>query len=135
MNTPNWSREREATMKTHEFKNILKTAARVLAVLPFAVVAVLGQQTINLTAGPTSLALPDGSPVPMWGYTCGTTAANSTANCAALNPAAKGGWSPIVITVPTGQGLTINLTNNLTFTPGSTSTPNRSPTTRMIYGQ
>ncbi len=39
----------------------------------------------------------------------------STATCAALNPSAGASWSPVVITVPTGQALTINLTNNLSF--------------------
>ena len=35
----------------------------------------LGQQQVNLTAGPTSITLPDGSSVPMWGYSCGAVVA------------------------------------------------------------
>src|SRR5581483_6288249 len=54
----------------------------------------------------------------------------STATCAKLHPSATG-WSPVVITVPTGQALTINLTNNLSFG----STPNTIPTSLVIVGQ
>jgi hypothetical protein len=53
----------------------------------------------------------------------------STATCAALGKGAGGSWSPVVITVPTGQDLAINLTNNLTF--GSNSVP----TSLVIVGQ
>src|SRR6266550_4954203 len=55
----------------------------------------------------------------------------AAAACAALNPAsaAVGGWSPVVITVPTGQGLTVNLTNSLSFAGGSI------PTSLVIVGQ
>src|SRR5882762_1622114 len=95
-------------------------------------------QTVNLTAVPTSAALPDGQSVPMWGYHC-IDAGSSGATCAAANPAvqtAGTGWSPIVITVPyvgtataSSTNLTINLTNNLTF-PGT-----KVPTSLMIVGQ
>jgi hypothetical protein len=53
---------------------------------------------------------------------------SSTATCAALSP--KAGWSPVVITVPTGSDLQINLTNNLSFSNG-----NSVPTSLMIVGQ
>src|SRR5438309_838441 len=76
----------------------------------------------------------------MWGYTCGTAAAGSTATCANLNPAAPAatttapaGWSPVVITVPyvaAGTSLTINLTNSLSFLNGNTV-----PTSLVIVGQ
>src|SRR4029077_14434224 len=70
-----------------------------------------------------------------------TVIASSTATCAALNPNAPpanpatvpptpAGWSPVVITVPTGQILTINLTNSLSFSNGNTV-----PTSLMIVGQ
>ncbi|HTY98756.1 MAG TPA: Ig-like domain-containing protein, partial [Rhodocyclaceae bacterium] len=88
------------------------------------------QQQVNLAAGPSSLTLPDGSNVPMWGYSCGTAVTGSTATCAALNPKATG-WSPVVITVPTGQALTINLTNNLSFAGSGVSVP----TSLTIVGQ
>src|ERR1700686_3630014 len=121
-------------MRTYNFKAILKAALRVACLLPFAAVVAFGQQQVNLTAGPTTLTLPDGSTVPMWGYTCTgpTVITSSTATCAPLNPAATG-WSPVVITVPTGQGLTINLTNNLSFTAGAGT--NTVPTSLVIVGQ
>jgi FtsP/CotA-like multicopper oxidase with cupredoxin domain len=117
-------------MQTNNWKAILKAALRVVCILPFAAVVAFGQQQVNLTAGPATATLPDGSAVPMWGYSCGTAATGSTATCAALNPlVTAGGWSPVVITVPTGQGLTINLTNNLSFAGGTV------PTSLVIVGQ
>jgi hypothetical protein len=100
--------------------------------------AALAQQQINLTAGFANATLPDGNQVPMWGYTCGIIVSGSQATCAAANPAAvmtpastsaaavMSGWSPVVITVPTGQSLQINLTNSL---PGGV------PTSLTIVGQ
>src|SRR5882762_1343326 len=119
------------TMRTNNFKAILKAALRVVCILPFAAAAAFGQQQVNLTAAPANATLPDGSVVPMWGYSCGTAVSGSTATCVALNPASAvvGGWSPVVITVPTGQGLTINLTNSLSFVGGSI------PTSLVIVGQ
>src|SRR5882672_2646375 len=107
-------------MRTNNMKAILKAALRVVCILPFAAVVAFGQQTVNLTAGLATATLPDGSAVPMWGYSCGTAVVGSTATCAKLNPAAGAGvWSPVVITVPTGQTLLINLTNSLTSVPTS----------------
>ena len=61
-------------------------------------------QQVNLTAGPANAPLPDGSAVPMWGYSCGAAVTGSTATCAALDPAVTSltptVWSPIVITIP-----------------------------------
>src|SRR5450631_3953983 len=87
-------------------------------------------QTVNLTAAPTSTTLPDGQTVPMWGYQCGAAPAGAT--CAAANPLAATGWSPVVITVPytgTSTSLTINLTNSLVFGKNSV------PTSLTIIGQ
>jgi hypothetical protein len=123
------------TMHTNNFKTILKSTARVLAILSFATAA-YGQ--INLTVAPATTTMPDGTVVPMWGYSCGVPASGSTATCAALNPNAGGGWSPVVITVPyvsTGTSLTINLTNNLSFTPMGATTANAIPTSIVIVGQ
>src|SRR5712664_554196 len=126
------------TMRINNFKALLKAALRVVCILPLAAGVAFGQQVVNLTAGPTSVTLPDGSTVPMWGYTCTPLAAGvtSTATCRALNPNAPAatattpaGWSPVVITVPTGQALTINLTNSLSF--GAYSVP----TSLVIVGQ
>ena len=125
-------------MRSTTLKSILKTATLALAGLLLTAGASFAQQQINLTAGPATATLPDGSAVPMWGYTCGAAVAGSTATCAALNGTTTAGvWSPVVITVPTGQGLTINLTNNLSFTPATPagSLANNLPTSIMIVGQ
>jgi Bacterial Ig domain len=94
----------------------------------------LGQQQVNLTAAATAATMPDGTSVPMWGYSCGTAVSGSTATCNPLNPPSTG-WSPVIITVPTGQSLAINLTNNLSFTPSGSSTANNIPTSLVIVGQ
>jgi hypothetical protein len=120
----------------------LKTAVLAVCILLLGVGVSAAQQTVNLTAGPTTLVTPDGSTVPMWGYTCtvtGTVPSTGAQSCGPLNlnaPAATtatpAGWSPVVITVPyvsTGTTLTINLTNNLTFTSGPI------PTSLVIVGQ
>src|SRR5882757_2317029 len=106
----------------------LKTAVLAVTVLLLGVSVSVAQQQINLTAAPANLVVPDGSTVPMWGYSCGTAVTGSTATCAKSNPAATG-WSPVVITVPTGQGLTVNLTNSLSFGANSV------PTSLVIVGQ
>ena len=109
----------------HSNKTI-RTVLLTICILLLGASWAVAQQTVNLTAAPSSVALPDGSSVPMWGYTCGATAGG--AGCAKLNPAAAG-WSPVVITVTTGQNLIINLTNNLTFSGASI------PTSLTIVGQ
>src|SRR6516164_4940108 len=107
-------------MRENDYSMTLTTAMRTGVLLLLVPAGALAQQQINLTAAPTNLTLPDGSTVPMWGYSCPTTqVAGSTATCAPLNPNAAGGWSPVLITVPTGQGLTVNLTNHLLFTPAT----------------
>ncbi len=139
---------RPKTLKTH-----LKTAALAVTVLLLGAVIGFSQQQINLTAGPAAVALPDGSTVPMWGYTCGAAVATNTvpvATCAPLNPAAAvtgasvtlNGttttlplWSPVIITVPTGQTLQINLTNSLSFPYLSTTPTAQIPTSLVIVGQ
>src|SRR5207253_9273786 len=95
-------------------KATLRTTALAVLVLLLGASWAVAQQQINLTAGPTSITLPDGAAVPMWGYSCGTVVVGSTATCAKSNPTAAG-WSPVVITVPTGESLRINLTNSLIF--------------------
>src|ERR1700757_5088585 len=127
-------------MRPSDIKGALKIAVVVTILLLGATVS-FAQQQVNLTAGPTTITMPDGSIVPMWGYTCTPLAAGvtSTATCAPLNmPAALAGmWSPVVITVPTGApgGLQINLTNNLSFLPTGATTPNNVPTSIVIIGQ
>ncbi len=120
-------------MRMNTLKAILKTATRGAAVLLCGAGFAAAQQQVSLTAGRTNTTLPDGSLVPMWGYSCGTAVTGSTATCAALNPnagtaavitPATPGWSPVVITVPVGQPLQINLTNALSV-----------PTSLTIVGQ
>jgi hypothetical protein len=131
-----------------KFQATLKAAVIVCGLLLCAV-AGFGQQTINLTAAPTTVTLPDGTVVPMWGYFCGAAAGGTTTGtCAALNPASvstvstvPSTWSPVVITVPAAStgltSLTINLTNNLSFTPTTPAgaTANTVPTSIVIVGQ
>src|SRR5437763_1378067 len=117
-------------MITKHIKPKIKTAIRAFGILSLAAVAGFAQQQVNLTAGATSITMPDGTTVPMWGYSCGAAVPGSSATCAKSNPNATG-WSPVVITVPTGAagGLAINLTNNLTFASGGI------PTSLTIVGQ
>jgi hypothetical protein len=121
-------------MRFNQIKSTLKTAVTAATVLLLGAGVALAQQQVNLTAGPTTATMPDGSAVPMWGYSCGAVVSTSTATCAAANPATTG-WSPVIITVPTGQDLTINLTNNLSFTPTGSTITNKIPTSIMIVGQ
>ena len=119
-------------MRFHSMKATLKSAVSAATVLLLGAGMAAAQQQVNLSAGPTSITLPDGSTVPMWGYSCGAPVALSTATCAKLNPTAAG-WTPVVITVPTGSSLQINLTNNLSF--ATTGATNTIPTSIMIVGQ
>jgi len=121
-------------MRYHHLKTRLKTAIYAATGLLLGAGMALAQQTVNLTAAPTSIILPDGTNVPMWGYTCtsvsGTALTSGSQTCAATNKGAAG-WSPVLITVPSGQDLTISLTNNLPITPGGTGIP----TSLTIVGQ
>src|ERR1700688_1691768 len=121
-------------MRFNNLKPTAKTALMALSILLLGVGMSVAQQQVNLTAGPATLTTPDGATVPMWGYSCGAVVTGSTATCGPLNTLAPG-WSPVVITVPTGQSLTINLTNNLSFTPTGSTTPNTVPTSMTIVGQ
>jgi IPT/TIG domain len=121
-------------MRFNNLKPTAKTALMALSILLLGAGISVAQQQVNLTAGPATLTTPDGATVPMWGYSCGAVVTGSTATCGPLNTLAPG-WSPVVITVPTGQSLTINLTNNLSFTPTGSTTPNTVPTSMTIVGQ
>src|SRR5437868_2438920 len=112
-------------MRSNYLKATLKTAVLAVTILLLGVGASVAQVSVALTAQPTTLTLPDGSIVPMWGYVCGAV---SGGTCSALNPKSAG-WSPVVITVPSGQDLQVNLTNGLVF--GA----NKIPTSLVIMGQ
>jgi hypothetical protein len=118
-------------MHSSHYKITLRAAFLGICILLLAVQASLAQQQINLTAAPTTTTLPDGSSVPMWGYSCGATVSGSLATCAPLKVGS--GWSPVVITVPAASGsnsLQVNLTNSLSFANGNTV-----PTSLVIVGQ
>jgi uncharacterized membrane protein len=55
-------------MRLNNLKASLKTALYVTGALLLGVGPAVAQQQVNLTAGPASVSLPDGSSVPMWGY-------------------------------------------------------------------
>jgi hypothetical protein len=92
----------------------------------------LADSAVTLTASPTSTTLPDGQTIPMWGYTCGdslaTPVASVNATCSSMKGVAQSGatWQPPLITVPSGQTLTITLINKLYETV---------PTSLVIVGQ
>src|SRR3979490_1207057 len=98
-------------MRSNNYKSVLKHAGLAASVLLLASGAAFAQQQVNLTAGSIVATMPDGTFVPMWGYSCDAIqVAGSTATCAPLTPVAvtAGSWSPVVITVPTGQDLQVN---------------------------
>ena len=102
------------------YPKTLKTAVVAVTLLLLGACLAAAQQ-VNLTAGPSALTMPDGNTVQMWGYTCDATQpAGTTVTCAKLNPTATG-WSPVVITVPTGTALTVQLTNSLPTAVAETS--------------
>src|SRR5512139_769122 len=119
-------------MKANVFKSCLVRLGIASSVLLLVSGGSLAD-TVNLTAAPTQAVLQDGQTLPMWGYSCGDVVAGSTATCAASNPNAGVNWSPVVITIPSGTPLTINLTNSLSFTTSSGS--NTVPTSLVIVGQ
>src|SRR5437879_4068338 len=113
-------------MRSNNYKSVLKHAGLAASVLLLASGAAVAQQQVNLTAAPATARMPDGTGVPMWGYSCDTSQlTGTTATCTALNKAVAaltapaGTWSPVVITVPTGQDLQIHLTNSLSSVPTS----------------
>ena len=122
-------------MQSHFVKSGLKTAVCVTFILLLGALVASAQVTVNLTANGQSTTLPDGSSVPMWGWTCGNTTAISVVGggtCGALNGMPQSGatiWQPPLITVPAGSSLTINLANNLQFNG------NNIPTSLVIVGQ
>ncbi len=122
-------------MRNNPFKSLLVRSGLAASALLLACGASFAQQQVNLSAGPATATLPDGTAVPMWGYSCGAAVAGSSATCASLNKAATSAstWSPVVITVVTGTDLQINLTNNLLF--GTASAPVKIPTSLTIVGQ
>ena len=100
-------------MGPNYLKATLKTAVCAVTILLLGATALLAQQQVNLTAGPTTATMPDGSIVPMWGYICGSAVAGSTATCAASTPnvlrpaswAATTAYGPGQLVVDTNQNV------------------------------
>ena len=65
-------------MRSNNYKSVRKHAGLAASVLLLASGAAFGQQQINLAAGSAVATMPDGTFVPMWGYTCGPAVAGST---------------------------------------------------------
>jgi len=63
-------------MRSKNHKSVLKYAGLAASVLLLASGAAVAQ--VNLTAGPAIATLPDGTAVPMWGYTCGAVTGSAT---------------------------------------------------------
>jgi hypothetical protein len=106
-------------------KTTLKAAILLSVFLLFAAAPGFSQaQQVNLTAGPTTTTLPDGTVIPMWGYTCGAVVAGSTATCTPLSgllsPAAAGALGGIYV-VNGGSGYTT--APSVTITPAAGNTP------------
>ncbi len=98
----------------------------------FAMIAVTSSAlavTFNLRADRTTITMPDGQVVPVWGF------ANDTAGAANLGVVTVPGPQ---LYVPTGQNLTINLVNNLPVPvslviPGQSIVPNSNPPSATNY--
>src|SRR3984893_2177896 len=105
---------RRRAMRSNYLKAPLKTVSLGIIIVLF-ITAASAQVTVNLTASRQSALLPDGNTVPMWGWTCDATSTTAK-TCLTLAGAPQMGgavWQPPLITVPTGMGLTITLTNKL----------------------
>ena len=119
-------------------KTTLKAAVLVSAVLLFAAATGFGQQVINLTAGPATTTLPDGTTVPMWGYTCGTAVTGSTATCAPLSGSSSGAATGAlggVYVINGGSGYTSAPTVTISPAPGNTPTTAAVATAVVSGGQ
>src|ERR1700739_3749410 len=98
-----------------QLKTTMKAAAVLSALLLFAAVGAFGQaQQINLTAGFDTTTMPDGTVLPMWGYTCGTAVTGSTATCAPL----AGAGTSLAATGALGGVYVVNRGSGYTSAPG-----------------
>ncbi len=125
-------------MRSTQLKASLTRSGLAASLLLVATGLALADSAVTLTAAPATATLPDGQSVPMWGYACGAATddgvVTARVSCTAANGQPQtGGWQPPLITVPSGEPLTITLINNLSFT--TTGAPNNIPTSLVIVGQ
>ena len=107
-------------MQSNYLKTSVKTA--VLAIASLLLLAnFCSAQSVSLSAQRTTLTLPDGQVVPMWGLFCSSATTPVNASCTSLKTDASGAflaqsgtsWQPPMITVTSGTNLTITLANGL----------------------
>jgi len=109
-------------MRSNHLKATMKTALLAVGVL-LLLAGLCSAQSVTLSAQRTTVTLPDGQIVPMWGLFCGAAANGAT--CSALNGSAQGtSWQPPLITVTSATNLTVTLANGLPV-----------PTSLVIVGQ
>jgi hypothetical protein len=119
-------------------KTTLKAAVLVSLLLLLAAATGFGQQQVNLTAGPTTTTLPDGTVLPMWGYSCGAlaTGVTSTATCAPLTGSTSGAATGALggfYVINGGSGYSSSA--SVTITPATGNTPTTpAVATPMISG-
>ncbi|MDR3747571.1 MAG: choice-of-anchor D domain-containing protein [Acidobacteriota bacterium] len=115
-------------------KTPLKAAFLVGAFLLFAAAAF--SQQVNLTAGPATTTMPDGTVIPMWGYTCGAVASGAT--CAPLSGSSSGaatGSLGGIYVLNGGSGYTSAPTVTITPATGNTPTTPAVATAIVTNGQ
>ena len=121
-------------------KTTLKAAVLVSVFLLFASATGFGQQVVNLMAGSTTTTLPDGTVLPMWGYTCQplATGVTSSATCAPLSGASSGAANGAlggIYLVAGGSGYSSTPTVTITPAPGNTPTLPAAATAIVEGGQ
>jgi len=135
-------------MRSNYLKRTLKTAVLAVTILLLGVSASMAQ-TVNLTAQALTATLPDGSTVPMWGYSCGPIVAGSGVGSVTILTGGSGYVSPTAtfsggggsgatasVTVTAGAITAITVTNsgvNYTSAPTLTITSATGPTTAATF--
>jgi hypothetical protein len=119
-------------MRSNMFKAALIKSGLAASVLLLAAGTASAQSTVNLTAAPQTVTMPDGTIVPMWGLVCGTgtgVAAGGTGTLAPVNNATGAATATVgggVITGFTvsraGYGYSSAPTVTITDTTGSGAT-------------
>ena len=118
----------------------LKAAVLVSLLLLLAAAPGFGQQQVNLMAGFNTTTLPDGTVLPMWGYSCQAlaTTVTSTASCAPLagpNSSAALGKLGGIYVVAGGSGYLATDVLTVTITPNQATAPTTPATaTALISG-